>query len=191
MSDENLELKVNDETVSIEPKKMYVLLENEDSDSGYAAINSYKDHLLITTLRPEILKEKGVNIEDLCKDDYIRVTQNNQKSDKYQTLTPQNIGVITSYVLGWVNKHEGKNSVVYIDKYAFQDMVNNNGDGLSSMRNLAKILASRIENTGASIIISIDPSAYEGKDHKPLIKQIISTAKETGGAKLDRSNIKF
>jgi hypothetical protein len=128
----------------------------------------------------------------LCQDDYVRITSSNKESETYTLKQPNSLGAITAYISTWLEGHKDSGSaVIYMDKYAFQD-ITNNGGGLESMRNFLKTIENYIENNGkGAFIVSIDPSAYEQKYHKPLIKQIINIANESGGVKVDRTNTKF
>jgi len=195
----SLEVQLTDgTTIDLVPKSMYVILENESKpdenrpDLGYSKIivpwaKQDKPYLLITTVRPDVLEKFGV--DKIKQEDYMRLTPAVEETDSYTTIPIDKAPQICNVIAKWGKTHGDAESIVYIDKFAFQEFVTTHN--MKQTQNTIKSIIQEIEKTGKILVLSIDPRAYEEETYKPSLRQLVTLARSTGGCELDEARIKY
>jgi hypothetical protein len=189
------------ETFLLKQKSLYIVLEGERSidkkttDSGYSKVivpwaNQGKDYLVLTTVRPDIIADFG--LKDIKQGNYLRLIEpaESVNSEEYTIISPTNAAsAAPSTIVTWINNHKDKEFLVYIDKYAFQEIIDQ--QNVKSAVALLKVLSKRVEHTKGILVVSIDPATIEEKDYKPALRQLINIADSTAGCKMDEARIKY
>jgi uncharacterized protein YaaR (DUF327 family) len=96
---------------------------------------------------------------------------------------------ICNTISAWAKAHGGPESIVYMDKFVFQEFVTSHN--MKQTQNIIKSIVQEIEKNGKIFVLSIDPRAYEEETYKPMIRQLVNLARSTGGCELDEARIKY